>query len=53
MSEQIDVLRIFVVQAAGHFIVDAHDLCPDGPVDFIAAADSQRCTAGAVFDGFP
>ena len=47
------VLRIFVIQAAGHFIVDAHDLCPDGPVDFIAAADSQRCTAGAVFDGFP
>ena len=53
MPKNNAVLRIFVVQATGHFIVDAHDLCPDGPVDFIAAADSQRCTAGAVFDGFP
>ena len=53
MSKKVHVFRIFVVQAAGHFIVDAHDLCANGFIDFIAAADSQRCTARAVFDGFP
>ena len=35
---------IFMIQAAGYFIIDTQYLCEDGFVNFIATTDSQRST---------
>ena len=39
-----------MIQAASHFIVDAHSLCTDGFVDFVAATDGQRSPTRITFN---